>query len=660
MKKVYVLMLLVLAGIGVVGVYAHMSERQFKLTLGEGGSHEYGAQPQVSNDSNFMRGEHGETMFQHPGGTDIIPPKKSSNEFSGYKSYRIGVLQDFASNNLGEIASAQVTFDEPLTVEEFENFVEGYSIEIIGLEGSLKDGRRSLSMHSHFVQNRGEYDSITNAVLEGSGEELLKVQYDSRVLFVDLNLEGRHTRIPPETPTDIEEQREHIIQRSQGTDIFPQYTDSNEFGSHKSQRIRVLQDLASNRPGESVSARVTFNALLTVEEFENFVKEHSIKISGVEGNYTDGRRGVLEYFAFDEWKWKYDSIFNTMVNGTGEELLKVQYDSRVLFVDLNREVKPSEEKPVGEKAKPILSKKLIDAFLYVTNHDIEEHVVLMIDLYNGAIIYRIPIGIKPLHMDYATRYLYVANLGSHDVTVIDLYRYKVVDSIPVGPRPHGITLTPDEKQAYVTDIVENLIYVIDTSTRNVTATIPVGEKPFNTAFTPDGKYAYVANRGINGSVSVVDTDRMETIATIPTGSKSHGIAITPDGEKAYVTSMALNETWVIDISTNEVVAKIPVGNGPRELQITPDGRYAYLSNAQSNSVSVIDTSTDEVVTTISICEYPNGLRITENGKFVSVACARSDDVAIIDTSTNEVISRVPAGTRPHDAFLVLGSLGISS
>ncbi len=119
MKKVYVLVLLVLAGIGVVGVYAHMGERQFKITFGEGGSHEYGAQPQVSNDSNFMRGEHGETMFQHPRGTDIIPPKKSSNEFNGYKSYRKGVLQDYASNNPGEIISAQETFDEPLTDEEF-------------------------------------------------------------------------------------------------------------------------------------------------------------------------------------------------------------------------------------------------------------------------------------------------------------------------------------------------------------------------------------------------------------------------------------------------------------------------------------------------------------------------------------------------------------
>ncbi|MFH1774769.1 MAG: hypothetical protein ABH874_07430 [Methanobacteriota archaeon] len=126
---------------------------------------------------------------------DILPPKMSSPKFPTYKAYRIGVLQSLSSSDPEKKVEAVVTFTEPLTPNEFDALAAGYSV--IGVEGFNKDKRNFLRRYSRYLLHKDEVESITSAVIEGTGQELLKLQENNNVLLVDANIEGIHSRVLP-------------------------------------------------------------------------------------------------------------------------------------------------------------------------------------------------------------------------------------------------------------------------------------------------------------------------------------------------------------------------------------------------------------------------------------------------------------------------------
>src|SRR5271163_3739264 len=65
--------------------------------------------------------------------------------------------------------------------------------------------------------------------------------------------------------------------------------------------------------------------------------------------------------------------------------------------------------------------------------------------------------------------VYVANIQSDTVSVIN--GNSVIDNIPVVGEPHGITIAPDGKYAYVGG--NGIVSVIDAATNTVTGTITV-------------------------------------------------------------------------------------------------------------------------------------------------------------------------------------------
>jgi hypothetical protein len=142
------------------------------------------------------KGEHGELIFQHPKGIDIIPPKKSSPEFAGYKAYRISKLREIASTNPDKVISAQVTLNEKLSPSGFEAFIKKYSVNVFAVEG-IKGEQYKGMRYFVFTESKESLDLITNAVVEGTGGELLRLQNDANVLLVDPNIEGNHPRVLP-------------------------------------------------------------------------------------------------------------------------------------------------------------------------------------------------------------------------------------------------------------------------------------------------------------------------------------------------------------------------------------------------------------------------------------------------------------------------------
>jgi len=129
-----------------------------------------------------------------------------------------------------------------------------------------------------------------------------------------------------------------------------------------------------------------------------------------------------------------------------------------------------------------------------------------------AVSARIPVRGQPnkMTLNAAGSLLYVAEDQSDTVDVIDTAKNAVIETIPVvasmvpswlanykGANPNSVTLSPDERQLYVTDGNLNCVSVVALGGANsgdhVVGLIPTGWYPNSLSFSPDGKAVYVVN-----------------------------------------------------------------------------------------------------------------------------------------------------------------------
>ena len=121
----------------------------------------------------------------------------------------------------------------------------------------------------------------------------------------------------------------------------------------------------------------------------------------------------------------------------------------------------------------------------------EENKVAVIDPANRKVIRKIAVGTVPIQL-YATpdsKLVLVANQGTPKkpgttVSVIDLASMKVAATITTGAGAHGVVISRDGSQAFVTNTYANTVSVIDIAERKVVATVPVGKGPNGISMLP--------------------------------------------------------------------------------------------------------------------------------------------------------------------------------
>lgn len=113
------------------------------------------------------------------------------------------------------------------------------------------------------------------------------------------------------------------------------------------------------------------------------------------------------------------------------------------------------------------------------------------------------------------RYAYVTNFGSNNfdpigttVSIVNLEKRKIVKTIDLGLQPSGIDITPDGRFAYVTNynslyaganftkltFGQGTVNIIDVKEKKLLPlTIVVGQSPHGVTISPNGKFAYVGN-----------------------------------------------------------------------------------------------------------------------------------------------------------------------
>jgi YVTN family beta-propeller protein len=156
--------------------------------------------------------------------------------------------------------------------------------------------------------------------------------------------------------------------------------------------------------------------------------------------------------------------------------------------------------------------------------------VNLIDLKSLAYVVEIPVGgiPRPLAVTRDEKTLYCQLSDLHGFVVADVAGRKVLSKVelpplspdvtfPVPHTPsHGLELTPDEKELWVTSCGTDTIYIYDTAGKKIVGKVATGKGPAWVTFSPDGKYCCVSNV-LSDDVSIIDAAQRQEIARIKVG-----------------------------------------------------------------------------------------------------------------------------------------------
>ncbi|WP_223840151.1 YncE family protein [Saccharopolyspora pogona] len=167
------------------------------------------------------------------------------------------------------------------------------------------------------------------------------------------------------------------------------------------------------------------------------------------------------------------------------------------------------------------------------------------------------------------------------VVVLDVSSHKVLRVLPMPRRhtrmgPQDIKLAPDGSVYYIADSDANGLWVLDVAATKVLRFIPTGMGAHGLYLSRDAQQLYVSNRH-EGSVSVLDarTGAAITKWRIPGGGSPDMGNITADGSQLWLSGRYDRAVYVLSTADGSLLKKIPVGKEPHGLCVWPQpGRFS--------------------------------------------------------------------------------------
>jgi DNA-binding beta-propeller fold protein YncE len=167
------------------------------------------------------------------------------------------------------------------------------------------------------------------------------------------------------------------------------------------------------------------------------------------------------------------------------------------------------------------------------------------------------------------------------VAVVDVATHKLLRMIDMPTRnvhmgPQDIKLAPDGSAYYIADSDANGVWVLNGAATGVLRFIPTGMGAHGLYLSRDATELYVTNR-MEGTVSVLDayTGVAERKWVIPGGGSPDMGNVTADGSQLWVSGRYNRVVYVLSTKDGSLLAKIPVNGGPHGLCVWPQpGRYS--------------------------------------------------------------------------------------
>jgi len=297
------------------------------------------------------------------------------------------------------------------------------------------------------------------------------------------------------------------------------------------QNVRLYVD---NSEGDDVSV-IDLKTLNTVDDIRLADKVHGLAIQ------ADGRR-----------------LFATIESDNSLRVVDTATNKVIATIKLTGRPNQCAVTPDGHYvAVPIRDKNAVD----------------IVDVQQQKVVKTLPVS-KPHNAFNAgsNRYLFVSAMGANQINVIDLMTMAYSVKVSVGgiPRPyvvtpdgttmyvavtdlhgfmkvdvasgkmqrvampaenhtpkqrpfepsntltHGLALSPDGTELWVTSLLDDSLYVYDVKANKITGRVKVGDGPNWVTFSPDGKYVCVSNTGSN-DVSIIDVRARREVKRVKVG-----------------------------------------------------------------------------------------------------------------------------------------------
>jgi len=172
--------------------------------------------------------------------------------------------------------------------------------------------------------------------------------------------------------------------------------------------------------------------------------------------------------------------------------------------------------------------------------------------------------------------IFVSSMGDGQIDLIDLQKMDYVAKIPVGGIPRPYVVTKDETTIYsaLTDFHGFVIASIPE--RKVIERVALPPAPpaacvlephtptHGLALTPDGRELWVTSLGDSG-IYVYDVASKKISSEIPTGKCPNWITITSDGRYVAVSNSDSDDCSIIDEISHREIARVKVGKSPKRL-----------------------------------------------------------------------------------------------
>jgi 6-phosphogluconolactonase len=234
------------------------------------------------------------------------------------------------------------------------------------------------------------------------------------------------------------------------------------------------------------------------------------------------------------------------------------------------------------------------------------------------------LGTDPCHLtlDQTGKFLLAANYSSGSVVVIpvdengklgektDFVQHTgsgVNKQRQEGPHAHCVTMSPDNKFAFVCDlgIDKVMIYKFDAKNGKLTPNDPAsvslksGAGPRHMTFRPDGKFAYVINE-LDSTVTAYAYDpakgslkEIQTIGTLPGyydgPNTTAEVTVHPSGKYLYASNRGHNSVTLFGIDPADgtltyVEDQNTGGKTPRHFGIEPGAKHLAFANQDTNTL----------------------------------------------------------------------------
>lgn len=206
----------------------------------------------------------------------------------------------------------------------------------------------------------------------------------------------------------------------------------------------------------------------------------------------------------------------------------------------------------------------------------------IVDVAKQAVVKSLPI--KEPHNALNTgsnRYIFVSSMASHEINIIDLEKMDYSAVIPAGGRPRPYAVSADGKTMFVAVAELHGFVVVDVPEKKVLERVEMpAEHPtphplqFESAdtrthglgLTPDGNELWVTSL-LDDGVYIYDVKAKKIVGKVPTGGGPNWLAFTPDGKYVCVSNTDSDDVSVIDVKSRREVTRIKVGKVPKRLAI---------------------------------------------------------------------------------------------